>query len=76
MVEGLTFLINSSNFADDIVLYCVCIRPWVGDKEIGGWAEKGLKGPSRSRALALEDFGRIRYPESHRSRVHNTCDLQ
>ena len=26
MVEGLTFLINSSNFADDIVLYCVCIR--------------------------------------------------
>jgi hypothetical protein len=27
VVEGLTFLINSSNFADDIVLYCVCIRP-------------------------------------------------
>lgn len=26
MVEGLTFLINSSNFADDIVLYYVCIR--------------------------------------------------
>ena len=73
MVEGLTFLINSSNFADDIVLYCVCIRPGGSgqrNKEIGGWAE----GPSR--ALALEDFGRIRYPESHRSRTHNTCDLQ
>ena len=34
-------------------------------KEIGGWAE----GPSR--ALALEDFGRIRYPESHRSRTQH-----
>jgi len=67
VVEGLTFLINSSNFADDIVLYCVCIRPGgVGRvKEIGGWAE----GPSR--ALALEDFGRIRYPESHRSRTQH-----
>ena len=69
MVEGLTFLINSSNFADDIVLYCVCIRGWSGrvNKEIGGWAE----GPSR--ALALEDFGRIKYmyPESHRSRTQH-----
>ena len=64
MVEGLTFLINSSNFADDIVLYCVCIRR-VGRGQIGGWAE----GPSH--ALALEDFGRIRYPESHRSRTQH-----
>ena len=85
MVEGLTFLINSSNFADDIVLYCVCGRRVEVTKKM----EDGQKGAwSCLAVLALEDFGfgRVeactctvalmngkgytsRYPESHRSRT-------
>ena len=52
MVEGLTFLINSSNFADDIVLYCVCGRA-------GRVVTKKMEDGRRawSRALALELTG-------------------
>ena len=51
MVEGLTFLINSSNFADDIVLYCVCIRPGgSGTKKLED-GQKGLVVPWPWRTL-------------------------
>ena len=51
MVEGLTFLINSSNFADDIVLYCVCIRRWVGLSQRMEDGQKGLVVPWPWRTL-------------------------
>lgn len=44
MVEGLTFLINSSNFADDIVLYCVCIRPGGSGQRNWRMGRRALKG--------------------------------
>jgi hypothetical protein len=53
VVEGLTFLINSSNFADDIVLYYVCIRGGSG----WGVQKFDCKGTVHGVACGAKNFG-------------------